>query len=68
MIVLGIPVGPRGLPHTLIGEPTLDDWLRVLRSDEGGVLLVAWTTASFGHITRIPVGVWSPAPAARRRG
>jgi hypothetical protein len=33
---------------------TDDDWLFVYHSDDGGVLLVAWTTATFPHITRIP--------------
>jgi hypothetical protein len=36
---------------------TSDDWVLIYRSDEGGILLVAWTSTEFEHIVRIP-GMW----------
>ena len=57
----GTPVDPdkgfrfvRRLPIFQNGMSTSDDWLLLFRSNDGGVLLVAWTSTEFEHITRIP--------------
>ena len=44
----------RRLPVFQNGMDTSDDWVLLFRSDAGGVLLVAWTTAQFVHVVRIP--------------
>ena len=57
----GAPVDPakgfrfvRRLPVFQNGMNTGDDWVLLFKSDNGGVLLVAWTSAAFLHVLRIP--------------